>query len=242
MDFDFAHCMLTTKGRIGHTSRVLFMEQSPDGCTVASAAGDVDESLRSGKPVQVGEYTLVPLFSRKLTKGVPVIPSGGHVQVGKSFAKAVAGEAGEKVESSGVVFDFQKRRFLVEAAWHGCLLLGRASNLFHLFNLHKVIAKEEFKGIQVRYVGGLHVLLSGANLGKVTELLEAGSLGWGVFNIIGGRFGKVIHVSDTDLNDCNMARNCVGLLVDQWAKIEGSFSVKWDDRIFSRGVKEVHKD
>ncbi|VFQ93625.1 unnamed protein product [Cuscuta campestris] len=28
----------------GHTSRVLFMAQSPDGCTVASAAGD--ETLR----------------------------------------------------------------------------------------------------------------------------------------------------------------------------------------------------
>ncbi|CAL9020049.1 unnamed protein product [Prunus brigantina] len=28
----------------GHTSRVLYMAQSPDGCTVASAAGD--ETLR----------------------------------------------------------------------------------------------------------------------------------------------------------------------------------------------------
>ncbi|ONK56090.1 uncharacterized protein A4U43_C10F4030 [Asparagus officinalis] len=31
----------------GHTSRVLYMAQSPDGCTVASAAGD--ETLRFWK-------------------------------------------------------------------------------------------------------------------------------------------------------------------------------------------------
>ncbi|KAK9048616.1 hypothetical protein SSX86_032419, partial [Deinandra increscens subsp. villosa] len=63
-----------------------------------------------------------------------------------------------------------------------------------------------------------------------------------VFNSIGGRFGQVIHVSDVDLNDSNMARNCVGLLVDDWSKVEGEFSINWQDRSFSGGVKEVHED
>lgn len=36
--------MVKTAELTGHTSRVLFMAQSPDGCTVASAAGD--ETLR----------------------------------------------------------------------------------------------------------------------------------------------------------------------------------------------------
>lgn len=41
----------------GHTSRVLYMTQSPDGCTVASAAAD--ETLRFwnvfGNPATVGK-------------------------------------------------------------------------------------------------------------------------------------------------------------------------------------------
>ncbi|KAK9073191.1 hypothetical protein SSX86_007515 [Deinandra increscens subsp. villosa] len=63
-----------------------------------------------------------------------------------------------------------------------------------------------------------------------------------VFNAIGGKFGTIIHQPAADLNDCNMAKNCVGIMVNCTQKVEGSILVFWNDRSFECWVVEMHGD
>ncbi|KAK9056537.1 hypothetical protein SSX86_023899 [Deinandra increscens subsp. villosa] len=63
-----------------------------------------------------------------------------------------------------------------------------------------------------------------------------------VFDLIVKRLGTVVHRSDVDLNDCNMARNCIGVLVEGMAKVEGVIKVRWGDHCFDCRVSEMHED
>ncbi|KAJ0786308.1 hypothetical protein HanOQP8_Chr02g0053851 [Helianthus annuus] len=59
-----------------------------------------------------------------------------------------------------------------------------------------------------------------------------------VFNLIGGRFGRLVHESQVKTDDGDLTFDCVGVLTDSGNLILGFLKLKWQDKSYRVWVNE----
>ncbi|KAJ0615357.1 hypothetical protein HanIR_Chr02g0073181 [Helianthus annuus] len=59
-----------------------------------------------------------------------------------------------------------------------------------------------------------------------------------VFNLIGGRFGRLVHESQVKSDDGDFIFDCVGVLTDSGNLISGFLKLKWQDKSYRVWVNE----
>ncbi|KAJ0733629.1 hypothetical protein HanPI659440_Chr11g0410431 [Helianthus annuus] len=59
-----------------------------------------------------------------------------------------------------------------------------------------------------------------------------------IFNLIGGRYGRVVHESQIQEDDGDLTFDCLGVLTDNGNLISGALKLNWQDKIYRVWIKE----
>ncbi|KAK9073481.1 hypothetical protein SSX86_007805 [Deinandra increscens subsp. villosa] len=126
---------------------------------------------RDGSPVDANVKTKSDIPAGKPGLSVLSEVSAPVKVMHKSFAAAVVND-GSVGRSLPRVLELGHMVTKIYGIWVGCALLGRTSDLTHLCNLDKFPGNDDFVKFKIRYLGGLHIMLTNACPVEASEFLE----------------------------------------------------------------------
>ncbi|KAJ0570836.1 putative RNA recognition motif domain, nucleotide-binding alpha-beta plait domain superfamily [Helianthus annuus] len=136
----------------------------------------------------------------------------------------------------------------------GKALGGRASGVYELRFVKSNMLLAGYAGAGIQYLGGLSVLISFDDGDLAKKLLSEKEV-WSrwfvnilgvpphlisrrVFDLIGSKYGKVVHSSQFLESDGDLSFDRLGILLDTGNRINGVLSLSWQDKRYKVWVVE----
>ncbi|MFS8019140.1 hypothetical protein Hanom_Chr15g01400331 [Helianthus anomalus] len=127
----------------------------------------------------------------------------------------------------------------------GRALVGRCKDLLTLRNLKNCMGERRIQGVSLSYLGGLSLLIKFGDEEGCNKLLlnhELWEPWFSSLDVWNGRFGKVIHGSQLEIDDENFTVNWVGILVGEGDRIQEYLTLCWKYKSFRVWIEEETGD